>query len=126
MNPNPEVGEVDVLVCMTPQSYFEKRHFVKKGGLVLVDGQGMEIKQNGFDYTLIQVPATSIATTKLGERRCANIVFLGVLNQALEVFKDSTLEEIIQKSIPKAAEINIQAYRAGKNFLVTSGLKPSH
>ena len=119
VNPNPEVGEVDVLVCMTPQMYFEKRHFVKKGGLVVIDNQGLEIKENGFSYTMINVPATSIATTKLGERRSANIVLLGVVNQVLEIFKDETLEEIIRKSISKAAAINIQAYRAGRNYLLT-------
>ncbi|GEM_PF-251 len=124
-NPNPQVGEVDVLVCMTPQMYFERKHFVKKGGLVIVDSQGVEIKNEGFDYTLIQVPATSLATSQIKERRSANIVFLGVLNQALELFKDEVLEDVIRKNIPKAAEINVQAYRLGKNHL-NSALKPGH
>ncbi|PIU39855.1 MAG: hypothetical protein COT00_04760 [Candidatus Omnitrophica bacterium CG07_land_8_20_14_0_80_50_8] len=128
-NPNPQIGEVDVLVCMTPQMYFERKHFVKKGGLVIVDGQGTEIKNAGFDYTLINVPATNLAATLVKERRSANIVFLGVLNQALELFTDAVLENAIRRNIPKAADINIQAYRVGKDYFSTvqasSVLKPS-
>ncbi len=124
-DPNPQAGEVDVLVCMTPQMYFERKHFVKKGGLVIVDSQGIDIKNEGFDYALINIPAMSMATTQLKEKRSANMIFLGVLNQALEIFKDETLESVIRKNIPKAAEINIQAYRLGKNHL-SSVLKPDH
>ena len=125
VSPNPQSGEVDVLVCMTPQMYFEKKHFVKKGGLVLVDTQGAEIKNGEFNYTMIHVPATSIATTQAKERRSANMVLLGAMNQHLEIFKDEVLENTIRRNIPKAAEINIQAYRLGKEYLI-SGLKPGH
>lgn len=123
VNPNPEVGEVDCLVCMTPQMYFEKKHFVKKGGLILVDGQGVDLKNGEYDYQIIHVPASSIASNELKEKRSANIVMLGVLNQVLEIARDERIEQIIRSQIPKAAELNIQAYRLGKSFL-TSGLKP--
>ncbi len=122
VNPNPEVGEVECLVCMTPQAYFEKKHFVKKGGLVLVDNQGLDIKNGEYDYQIILIPASMIATSEVKEKRSANIVMLGALNQVLEIAKDEVIERIIRANIPKAAEINIQAYRAGKVFL-TSGLK---
>ena len=46
------------------------------------------------------------------------------LNQVLEIAKDDVIEKIIRLYIPKAAELNIQAYRLGKTFL-TSGLKQS-
>lgn len=124
-SPNPQVGEVDVLVCMTPQMYYERRHFVRKGGLVIVDGLGAEIPNGHFDHTLIQVPAANIANTQAKERRSANMVFLGVMNQALEIFKDAAIESIIKKSIPRAADVNIRAYRLGKEFL-TSVSKQDH
>ncbi len=120
VSPNPQPGEVDVLVCMTPQMYFERRGFVKKGGLVIVDGQGMELKNDNFDYTLLNISAASIATVQIKERRCANMVLLGALNQALEIFSDEVLEKTIRANIPKAADINIQAYRAGKTAVSTS------
>ena len=122
INPNPEMGEVDCLVCMTPQMYFEKKGFVKKGGLILVDGQGLDIKNGEYDFQIINVPASLIATSEVKEKRSANIVMLGVLNQVLEIAKDEVIEKIIRANIPKAAEINIQAYRLGKTYL-TSGLK---
>ncbi len=122
VSPNPQVGEVDVLVCMTPQMYFERKHFVKKGGLIIVDSQGVDIKNGEYEYTIINVPAASIAMTQVKERRCANIVLLGVLNQHLELFKDEVLEQTIRTNIPRAAEINIQAYRVGRSTLI-SGLK---
>ncbi|OIO39557.1 MAG: hypothetical protein AUJ72_00560 [Candidatus Omnitrophica bacterium CG1_02_46_14] len=119
-NPNPEIGEIDALVCMTPQMYYERKHFAKKGGLVIVDGQGIEIKNEGFDFTLIRVPAMNLATTQIKERRSANMICLGVLNQTLELFKDEVLEDVIRRNIPKAAEINIQAYQLGKKFINSS------
>ena len=124
VNPNPEEGEVDVLVCMTPQMYYEKRHFIKKGGLEIVDTLGMEIQNGEFQYTLVTVPASSLATSQAKEKRSANMVFLGVLNQHLELFDDASLEKTISLHLPKAAETNIKAYRAGKEFL-TSGSKQS-
>jgi pyruvate/2-oxoacid:ferredoxin oxidoreductase beta subunit/Pyruvate/2-oxoacid:ferredoxin oxidoreductase gamma subunit len=120
VNPNPEIGEVDCLVCMTPQMYFEKKHFVKKGGLILVDGQGVDIKNGQYDYQIINVPATLLATSDVKERRSANIVMLGALNQALEIAKDEVIEKIIRANIPKAAELNIQAYRLGKSVVLNS------
>src|SRR3989338_5342172 len=86
VSPDPQEGEVDVLVCMTPQMYFEKKQFVKKGGLVIVDSQGVDLKNGHYDYTILDVPATSMAIAQIKERRCANIVLLGVLNHALEIF----------------------------------------
>jgi pyruvate/2-oxoacid:ferredoxin oxidoreductase alpha subunit/pyruvate/2-oxoacid:ferredoxin oxidoreductase beta subunit/Pyruvate/2-oxoacid:ferredoxin oxidoreductase gamma subunit len=123
LNPSPQAGEADVLVCMTPQMYFERKHFVRKGGLVIVDGQGMDLKNGQYDYTLINVPATNLALTRIKEKRCANMIMLGALNQHLEIFAEETLENTIRKNIPKAAEINLEAYRLGRNFL-TSGLTP--
>jgi 2-oxoglutarate ferredoxin oxidoreductase subunit alpha len=122
-SPNPQPGEADVLVCMTPQMYFEKKHFVKKGGLVIVDSQGVHLNDEPVSYTLLNVPASSLATAQVKERRSANIVLLGVLNQAMELFADETIEGIIRANIPKAAEVNIQAYRLGKAAL-TSGSRP--
>ena len=123
-SPNPQPGEADVLICMTPQMYHEKKHYVKKGGLVLVDSLGSPIENGGFEYTLLNIPAASIASAQVKERRSANIVLLGALNQALEIFSDEALEQTIRKNIPKAAEINVQAYRAGKEYatsLLTQG-----
>ena len=90
-----------------------------------VDNQGIEIKNEGFDYNLIFVPAMHLAATKIKESRSANIILLGVLNQTLELWKDKDFEEVIRKTIPKASEINIEAYRLGINF-ITSPLKQSH
>jgi len=120
VNPNPEAGEVDCLICMTPQMFYEKQHFVKKGGLVIVDGQGVSLKNGQIPYTLIEIPASQLATQDLGERRSANMVFLGALNQALEIFDDDSIEKVIRKNIPKAAEVNIRAYRLGRNFLTSA------
>ncbi len=124
-NPNPSEGEVDVLVCMTPQMYFEKIRFVKKGGLVIVDNQGVDLKNGQFQYQLMIVPASTIASTKAKEKRSANMVLLGALNHALEIFDDVKLEAVIRNQLAKAADVNILAYRLGKEYL-TSGMKQSH
>ena len=117
-NPNPESGEVEVLICMTPQMYHEKLHYVKEGGLVLLDPMGAPIQNGQFRHTLIQVPA-SVLAAQAGEKRSANMVFLGALNQALEIFEDTALEDTIRRQLPKAAETNLAAYRLGKEFVIS-------
>lgn len=118
-SPNPQPGEVDVLVCMTPQMYFERKHFVKKGGLILVDPQGVDIKNGAYEHTVIALPAGQLAAGQIQEKRSANIILLGALNQTLELVKDEVFENIIRKNIPKAAELNIRAYRLGKTSLIS-------
>ncbi len=105
--------------------YFERKHYVKKGGLVVVDNQGTDLQNGQYDHTLISVPASAIALDQAKERRAANIVLLGILNQHLKLVKDEVMENTIRENMPKAAEINIQAYRAGKNTLI-SGSKQGH
>ncbi|MEI8345681.1 MAG: 2-oxoacid:acceptor oxidoreductase family protein, partial [Candidatus Omnitrophota bacterium] len=118
LNPNPQPGEVDVLLCMTPKMYREKKHFVRKGGIVLVDTLGQSEIQNGVqDYQLLNVPATQLAAEQLKERRSANIVLLGALNQTLKLFTDDAIEKAIRRTIPKIADINIKAYYLGKRCL---------
>jgi len=85
---------------------------------------GIEIKNGSMDYLFLSVPASFLAATQLKEKRCANIILLGVLNQALELFKEETIEGTIRKAIPKAAELNVEAYQLGRN-LVISELKQS-
>lgn len=116
VNPNPEPGEVDVLVCLTPQMYLQKCHMVRPGGLVLVQ-QLSETPINGTkSYRIVNVPAARLAAEKANEPRSANIVMLGVLNRLLKIVEDETLETMIRRSIPKAAEKNLLAFRAGREF----------
>ncbi len=119
-NPNIQSGEADCLVCMTPLMYLERLHFVKKGGTVIFDSSGGELKNGAAGYELVNVPAMNLASSELKERRSANIVLLGALNATLKIFDDEIVEQTIRRSIPRAADLNVQAYRLGRNY-VTSG-----
>ena len=80
-----------------------------------MDNQGMDIKNESFDYTLVQISATRLATAQLKEKRCANVVMLGVLNRALELFAEEAVEKAIRATIRKSADLNVQAYHFGKD-----------
>jgi len=112
-SPIAEPGEVDILICMTPQSFEEKKHMVKKGGLVLVDPQGGTFKNGSKEFQLVEVAGSNVAATQAKERRSANIVMLGAMNRILGFFSDAAIERTIRESMPKAADVNLAAYRAG-------------
>lgn len=114
VNPMPEPGEVDVLVCMTAQSFIEKKHYVKNGGLVIVDTQGKDVDTKDSHFKLVKAQASSITLDKLKDKRCANIFLLGVLVEKLGIFNNEIVEKTIKRTVLKSTETNLQAYQLGR------------
>ena len=74
-----------------------------------------EPPRNG--YTLIQVPATSIATKEIGSSIVANLVILGALIGATRIVSPDAMEKAVRSSVPKSKiDINIKAFGRGLEF----------
>ncbi len=112
----PRVVHPDILVAQAPQAVTRYGALLKPDGTLIVDSDMVqELPHN--DGTLIQVPATSIASKEIGDGIVANLVILGALIGAHPVVSVEAMEKAIQVSVPKSKiEINIKAFRRGLQF----------
>jgi indolepyruvate ferredoxin oxidoreductase beta subunit len=63
-------GNADILIALHPESISPYRHFLKKDGIIICNGQAIQ------DSNAITVDATSIAS-KMGNHRMANVILIG-------------------------------------------------
>lgn len=113
----PRVVHPDILVAQAPQAvprYFSQ---LKPGGTLVIDSDMVQNPPlNG--YTLIEIPATSIATREIGNSMVTNLLILGVLIGATRVVSPDAIEKAIHFSIPKPkVDINLKAFRRGLEFV---------
>lgn len=113
----PRVVHPDILVAQAPQAvprYFSQ---LKPGGTLVIDSDMVQNPPlNG--YTLIEIPATTIATREIGNSMVTNLLILGVLIGATRVVSPDAIEKAIHFSIPKPkVEINLKAFRRGLEFV---------
>ena len=92
-------------------------HFVKKTGLIIADFLGQKPATLPSGPKLIDISAASLAGSKLGERRSANMILLGALNQVLGLFEEASVEAAIRRTFSKAQDVNVQGYRLGKELV---------
>lgn len=109
----PRVVHPDILVAQAPQAVARYVSQLKPEGTLIVDSDMVQDPpRNG--YTLIQVPATSIATKEIGNSIVANLVILGVLIGATRIISPGAMEKAIHSSVPKSKiDINLEAFRRG-------------
>ena len=112
----PRVVHPDILVAQAPQAVTRYVPQLKPGGTLIIDSDMVQDPpHNG--YTLIQVPATSIASKEIGNSIVANLVILGVLAGATHVVSPDAIEKAIHFSLPKSKiDINLKAFRRGLEF----------
>ena len=113
----PRVVHPDILVAQAPQAvprYFSQ---LKPGGTLVIDSDMVQNPPlNG--YTLIEIPATTIATREIGNSMVTNVLILGVLIGATRVVSPDAIEKAIHFSIPKPkVDINLKAFRRGLEFV---------
>lgn len=113
----PRVVHPDILVAQAPQAvprYFSQ---LKPGGTLVIDSDMVQNPPlNG--YTLIEIPATTIATREIGNSMVTNLLILGVLIGATRVVSPDAIEKAIHFSIPKPkVDINLKAFRRGLEFV---------
>lgn len=122
-------GEADILLATERLEALRYLPFVKKGGKLVINTQkippptvtsGVEPYPEGilerlkeFDPKMIALDCLQIAK-EIGEPRTATVVLLGAFSLILP-FKEEVWLEAVKASVPKkAVDINIKAFKKGK------------
>jgi len=111
---SPLVPQPNVLMAFNQPSVEKFGPMVRPGGVVLYDDSFMVEPWDRKDVTVYRVPFTNIAN-ELGSSKVLNMVALGAVNEAFQLFSDKMVERQI-RGLGKDAylEINLKAYAAGK------------
>ena len=124
-------GEADILVALEKMEAVRYAEFLKPDGVAVINDYEMasattaaglaqypegclEAMQKNF--RCFSLRAGEIAKT-VGSEKCMNIVLFGALTKVLEL-PDIDWEEVIRSTVPaKFVELNLTAYRAGKEAI---------
>jgi 2-oxoglutarate ferredoxin oxidoreductase subunit alpha len=130
--------DVDVLVAMNPAALVRNLMAVKKGGIVIVNGdsfKGPDLAKARLDknpledgtlegYRVVVAPITVLTTKAVAEHglnakqadRCKNFFALGMMYWLYGRTMDSTIEHVKKKFKPPYLDANIGAMNAGYNY----------
>lgn len=125
--PIVEEGQADVLIAFERLEALRYAHFLKKGGVLIVNDWKIEpitvvtgmaqypeniIEELGKMHEVHTINAMDEAM-KLGNAKAFNVVVLGMAARHMDFTKEDWLK-IIEKTVPpKTVEINKQAFLAG-------------
>ena len=124
-------GAADILVAFEKMEAVRYADFLKHDGVAVINDYEMasstiaaglcaypegclETMQENFKCFTLK--AADIAM-ELGNPKCMNIVLFGAMSKALELY-EIDWEEIIRQTVPaKFVELNLRAYRAGRDAI---------
>jgi 2-oxoglutarate ferredoxin oxidoreductase subunit gamma len=122
---SPIVMNPNIAVVMNPDSYEKYEPLVPPGGLLVVNSTLVRSKSARKDITVVEIPATDIAT-EMGNTRMANVVLLGALLATRPLVKPESVKQAMEKEIPasraRIIEPNKQALDRGIAY-VKEGVK---
>lgn len=123
-------GEADLLIAFEELEALRWVHYMKKGGTVAVNTQrifpvpvitgaakypeGITDRIRGYGVECIAVDASSIAA-EAGNVKASNIALLGAASGITGVSPDIWEEAIRQIVPPKFVDVNLRAFRMGRN-----------
>ena len=121
-------GEADLLVAFEEMEAVRYAEYLKPGAIAVINNyrQDSSLTAAGLaeypegcieamqkHFKCFTLNAEEIAR-ELGSVKCTNIVLFGAMTEALDL-GDIDWEEVIKETVPlKFADLNIQAYRRGK------------
>lgn len=108
----PKTTRLDCLVAMNPEAYSSYIHEVKEGGVVVFDSSLFTVESEAKGVKYFAVPATKLAQG-LGNPQVANVVMLGSLSEATDLFSLEALSRAVTDRFPKASVLNIKALQVG-------------
>lgn len=106
---SPVVTKADSVVVMNKPSLEKFEPYLKKGGLLIMDSDLIDIEPKRKDIKIIKITAQTIAL-RLGSNTISNMVLLGALIQNTNIVSlDILLSALKQHGKEKYFEINKQA-----------------
>ncbi len=125
-------GAADVMVAFEKMEAVRYSEFLKSDGVAVINDYEMAsattaaglaeypegcLEAMEKSFRCFSIRADEIAK-QLGSEKCMNIVLFGALTKALDL-PDIDWEEIIRATVPaKFIELNIAAYRAGRDAII--------
>lgn len=129
--PIVEEGQADVLIAFERLEALRYAHFLKKGGVIVVNDQRIDpmpvvigaakypdniLEELEKTHRVYKVNAVEEAK-KLGNSRVFNVIVLGIAAQHMDFSKEDWLA-VIEETVPaKTAEINRKAFEVGYGLL---------
>ncbi|MGL5718078.1 MAG: 2-oxoacid:acceptor oxidoreductase family protein [Paraclostridium sp.] len=93
---SPFVNKIDVLVAMNQPSVVKFENLMKSGGIIIANSSIIKNYKFREDLKIYEVPATNIAE-ECENTRGANIVMLGALAKATELFEREIFAQGVEK-----------------------------
>jgi 2-oxoglutarate ferredoxin oxidoreductase subunit gamma len=113
----PAVTECDILIVMNQKALDKYLKDLKTGGTLIIDSTAVEPSELG-KARMFRIPATESSEKIFGARVYANMLMLGALTKAAKIVSDDSMEKAIRDTTEKkTANMNIQAYRKGKELV---------
>lgn len=105
------------LLALTQASLNTYTRTLADGAVVMMD-DSLDCPEDLDRSLVIAIPILRTAKEKVGKAFTANIVAVGAINAALQLFTDEELMEAVKRHIPAGTEeINKKALEAGKELI---------
>ena len=121
-------GQVDVLVALEKLEALRYAHFVRPGGVVIVNDYEVEpvrvgdprpypenvigfLADKGFQVVMLEATQQALS---LGDHRAANVVLLGALSNLLEIPAEVWARTLEQRIPERHLDLNRRAFAAGR------------
>ena len=112
-----KVTRPDFLLALTQASLDSYSKTLAEGAAVMMD-ESLQRPEILAQEQVIAVPILRTAKEKVGKAFTANIVAVGAINAALQLFTDEELLEAVKRHIPAGTEeINKKALEAGRELI---------
>ena len=118
---SPLADQMDILVSMSQTAVNKYLPRLRPKGFLILDPEFVD-RPDRSDITLIEVPATRIAG-EIGVKLAANMVMLGFLQQAMGLFDEGSLLEVVRNNVPERfVDANLDAVKRGSNLAKNKGV----
>lgn len=109
----PKVTAPNVVLALTQVAADKYVESVREDGIVIVDSK-IVLPETLKAQRVISVPILETATEKVGKSIVANIVAIGVIQEATQIISKEALESAVLSRVPKGTEdLNKMALDAG-------------
>ena len=128
-----DLGNADVVVAFETTEALRNLPYLKDGGSLIVNDVAIRplpvltgaasmpahAREDLLEAGALLVPADRVARD-LGNAKCANVVLVGALSAPLDIPEEVWERTIAERVPPKTVEVNLEAFRAGRGFVLES------
>jgi 2-oxoglutarate ferredoxin oxidoreductase subunit gamma len=112
----PCVGESEILITMSQESFAKNAERLQPGGILLWDADLVKPDAVADGIAAYNIPATRFAE-ELGNKMMANIVMLGFLTAITGLVGEAAMREAVASSVPAATrDVNQRAFARGCEY----------